>query len=252
MRKILYILVQCSWGILQTLAGAVLFLIYRRQEHRFYKGCIVTYWPRGGGVSLGLFVFLGHGRRENRVLVHEYGHTVQSLILGPLYLLIIGLPSFTWAGLPYFQRLRREKKISYYSFYPEKWADHLGQRVTGTTIHPEGNRLLYFITNSQRKKRGTCFFEFQKGDFRDEKHWLEDSVMLDAEVFDRLGMLRIFQHAVPDFNYYGPTQVTAQEYQQLKLRGLAAGGEIAEVIRELDPWAEAALQSHGCFSILGI
>ena len=76
--------------------------------------------------------------------------------------------------------------------------------------------------------------------------------MLDAEVFDRLGMLRIFQHAVPDFNYYGPTQVTAQEYQQLKLRGLAAGGEIAEVIRELDPWAEAALQSHGCFSILGI
>jgi len=30
---------------------------------------------------------------EQRTLVHEYGHTIQSIILGPLYLLIIGIPS---------------------------------------------------------------------------------------------------------------------------------------------------------------
>ena len=130
MLTVLYILIQCTWGILQTLLGLLLFLILFRQEHRFYKGSVVTYWPRGGGVSLGMFVFLGHGSRETRLLVHEYGHTIQSLILGPLYLLVIGLPSFTWAGLPCFQRLRRQKRISYYSFYPEKWADRLGLLVT--------------------------------------------------------------------------------------------------------------------------
>lgn len=30
---------------------------------------------------------------SNQLLVHEYGHTIQSLMLGPLYLAIIGIPS---------------------------------------------------------------------------------------------------------------------------------------------------------------
>ncbi len=130
MLTLLYIAVQCTWGCIQSLMGFVLYVFYFRREHGFYKGSVVTYWPRGGGVSLGMFVFLGHGSREKRLLLHEYGHTVQSLILGPLYLPVVGIPSFLWAGLPACRKMRRQKGISYYSFYPEKWADHLGLRVT--------------------------------------------------------------------------------------------------------------------------
>ena len=55
---------------------------------------------------------------------HEYGHTIQSNFLGPLFLIIIGLPSIIWAGC--FDRYRRKHNISYYQFYTEKWADALG------------------------------------------------------------------------------------------------------------------------------
>ena len=55
--------------------------------------------------------------------MHEYGHSIQSKILGPLYLLVIGLPSIIWAGL--FEKYRNKHKISYYSFFTEKWANKL-------------------------------------------------------------------------------------------------------------------------------
>lgn len=63
--------------------------------------------------------------RDKRVRTkkHEYGHSRQSLYLGPLYLIVVGLPSIIWAGFVY--NLVR-KEISYYDVYPENWADKLG------------------------------------------------------------------------------------------------------------------------------
>ncbi len=66
---------------------------------------------------------------SNRLLVHEYGHTIQSLILGPLFLIIIGIPSALWAFFG--GRKRKEKQIPYGAFFTEKWANNLGERVTG-------------------------------------------------------------------------------------------------------------------------
>ncbi len=59
--------------------------------------------------------------------MHEYGHTVQSLILGPLYLFVIGIPSFLWA-LPPATRWRARHKIPYSALYTERWADRNGAR----------------------------------------------------------------------------------------------------------------------------
>ncbi len=64
-----------------------------------------------------------------RTLVHEYGHTIQSVILGPLYPLAISIPSGLWCNLPQAADYRRKNKVSYYDFYPEKWADHLGGKI---------------------------------------------------------------------------------------------------------------------------
>lgn len=62
-------------------------------------------------------------RKYNRNFIkdHEWGHTRQSLYLGPLYLLIIGLPSIIWAMIH-----TPNSKKSYYFFYTERWADKLG------------------------------------------------------------------------------------------------------------------------------
>ena len=89
---------------------------------------VVFVKPKGkkGSVSLGKFVFLSNQAayfNKNTTLKHEKGHSVQSKWLGPLYLLIIGIPSIMWAGL---RRLGCFTNYDYYSFYTEKWADKLG------------------------------------------------------------------------------------------------------------------------------
>lgn len=61
--------------------------------------------------------------------MHEYGHTIQSLIFGPLYLIVMGIPSTLWGFL--FGKKRKERQIPYGVFFTEKWANHLGERVTG-------------------------------------------------------------------------------------------------------------------------
>ena len=148
MKTVFYILWQSTWGILQTLLGFFVFLVHIREKHAWYHGAIVTGWKHKTSASLGLFLFIsdertsGKKQTENalldelseRILIHEYGHTIQSLILGPLYLLVIGLPSALWCALPYCKEKRKTRHISYYSFYPEKWADRLGEKTVGKPI----------------------------------------------------------------------------------------------------------------------
>ena len=130
-------MLQCTWGVLQTLVGGVMFLVLIRRRHFIYRCCVVTEWKRPQSASVGLFVFLSEslsGQYRDEVLIHEYGHTVQSLMLGVLYPFAVSLPSAVWCMTPYFERFRRDKGISYYSFYTERWANSLGAKVTGTAL----------------------------------------------------------------------------------------------------------------------
>ena len=129
-----YLLLQWTWGILQNLAGLFVFLLNFRREHRIFHGAVITSWNNPGySTGLGMFIFMSENIPEEdykRTLVHEYGHTVQSAILGVLFLPVVGIPSMLWAVTPAFKRYRREKRVSYYRFYPERWANFLGERVT--------------------------------------------------------------------------------------------------------------------------
>ena len=71
------------------------------------------------GVSLGKYVIFG-GRYNYTSQKHERGHQKQSLILGWLYLIVIGLPSVTG------NLLRRVITFNYYKQPWESWADKLG------------------------------------------------------------------------------------------------------------------------------
>lgn len=142
MKRLIYLLVQCTWGLLQTAAGAAVFLRFRNYPHFRFHGAAVTVYPLYSSLSLGPFIFLTDksprdrsGRIPDpdvprRLLVHEYGHTIQSLILGPLYLPVAGLPSALWARLPACQRIWRGN-VSYFSFVTEITANFLGEKATG-------------------------------------------------------------------------------------------------------------------------
>ena len=132
-KKAAYTFFQLTWGLPQTLLGLVLYLKNLRRPHESYLSSINTHWKSKGGISLGLFIFTPDMQTPNyeKIRVHEYGHTIQSLILGPLYLPFIGIISYTWANLPFFKRIRKEKRIPYTACFVEAWASRLGEWVTG-------------------------------------------------------------------------------------------------------------------------
>lgn len=80
------------------------------------------------GVSLGNYIIFG-GNYTINDLKHEQGHQKQSLYLGWLYLLLIGLPSVI---RNIYDRIAHRNWNNvcrvewYYSGFPENWADKLG------------------------------------------------------------------------------------------------------------------------------
>ena len=141
MKRVLYSIWQVAWGLPQTLAGAIAFLLAQPKQHAWYHGVLACSWQRRSCVSLGLFVFIAEdaiGRDDiaspkhpalRRLLAHEYGHTVQSALFGPLYLLVMGLPSALWSSTPSAKRRRARQGRSYYDFPTERLANRLAEHV---------------------------------------------------------------------------------------------------------------------------
>lgn len=139
-RGVLFHLVQWTWGLPQNAAGLLLLPFLRGERFR-YHGALVTVYKRlsftanRSGFSLGEFIFIPEAWSEHdkeHLVVHEYGHTVQSLMLGPLYLPVVGLPSLIWSRRYEHRRSAyRGRGVAYTDKFPEHSADRLGEYATG-------------------------------------------------------------------------------------------------------------------------
>lgn len=120
-------LLRWIWEFPQCLLGYILTKVYNVKYKETYKNIDIYAGNFPSGISLGLYILMNDLKyKYNRDCIkkHEYGHTRQSLYLGWLYLLIVGLSSSVWCLIrQYSERLRR---IDYYSFWCEAWADKLG------------------------------------------------------------------------------------------------------------------------------
>ena len=131
--RIIFYLIQFTWGLTVNLAGLLVFLCCRRRFHsQTFHNAIVTCLPGNrGGLSLGIFIFLSvHGAQEsNRICAHEYGHTIQCLVLGPLYWLVVAIPSVIWCLS--FAGYRKRHDIPYDTLFCERWATAWGRKWSG-------------------------------------------------------------------------------------------------------------------------
>ena len=140
---LIYYIGQWTWGLIQNLVGLWLFLFTRKVKiSRYYGAVQILYSDQSAlrnfyAFAIGMFIFMPttiSAESHDKILAHEYGHTIQSLIFGPFYLLLIGLPSARWARK--YDRLRshyNSQGIYYCSRYPEKQANKWGKRITGRT-----------------------------------------------------------------------------------------------------------------------
>ena len=114
------------WQLPQNIV-ALLILLFSKTEgviaYRNYCFALKTKLPsKAGGVSLGSFALISPSCAHDKETVrHELdGHTVDSKIFGPLYLLVIGIPSIL-------HLLCHNGSKDYYDFYTERWANkHAG------------------------------------------------------------------------------------------------------------------------------
>ena len=135
MEKIMNV-IKWLWQLPQNLLGFLLTRKYRCKSVRYMNGKpINTYYKSffRSGISLGDYIILDYwyyGRGYfQQIVAHEYGHSRQSLILGWLYLPLVGLPSLIgniWDRLFHKKWSSDQREKWYYSRYPENWADKLG------------------------------------------------------------------------------------------------------------------------------
>jgi len=120
------------WCFPQMLLGFFVRLFLkaeRKKEISWATLYIFQYNSWFSGVSLGTYIILPVRASDDKTINHEFGHCRQSLIFGPLYLLVIGLPSVIrnlWSRLLFKKKIFGEISKWYYSGYPENWADKLG------------------------------------------------------------------------------------------------------------------------------
>ena len=125
--KTLIKILRWIWEFPQHLLGFILTKLYDVEYKETYNGANVYVGVFPGGISLGQYIIISESSyrdKRARTKKHEYGHSRQSLYLGPLYLIAVGLPSILWAG---FIHNLVKKEIGYYEVYPESWADALGE-----------------------------------------------------------------------------------------------------------------------------
>lgn len=118
-------LIKWFWQLPQNIIGIVATFVF----HGVYSKMDKVYYTLSNiGVSLGCYIIVNKYCSLNTIK-HEKGHQKQSLILGPLYLILIGLPSICGNIIDrlFHKKWSRRARITwYYSLLWEAWADNLG------------------------------------------------------------------------------------------------------------------------------
>ena len=112
--------------------------------------------------------------------------------------------------------------------------------------------LRYFVTAEERKVQGgTLYFEFQRGRFCG-KFWKDDSIYMYADIFDSNKLIEAMIEVIPEFAYWGLTEVNCEKWETLLSVCHARGGVYQAVIGEMTPWADACFETADCFTVCGI
>ena len=121
------------WQLPQHLLGLFIWVILKTTKQTLkpfklqdYPDCLIIP-TTGQSFCTGKYVFVYKDYCEN-LLKHEIGHSIQSKYLGPLFIIVFGIPSICAViGREAHRKLSKEEKYRwYFSRFPENWANKLG------------------------------------------------------------------------------------------------------------------------------
>lgn len=146
--SILFWLISLTWGIIMTSIGllitGILNLVkfagklagYELKIKTHVNGCslITEIGGNWGGVELGAVALCGNYSKTSKnwfehTRRHEFGHAIQHLYLGPLFIFVVAIPS---ASRYWYQRIMQKRGKR----FPADWYDSIwfegGATKTGT------------------------------------------------------------------------------------------------------------------------
>lgn len=138
--KKLYFILSYTWGIIMVLVGYLVagVLEVLRQFNGKFKLPIITMTRFGpclhikvgnkwGGVSLGQVIITDNTPSEH-TLNHEFGHTIQNAIFGPLFIFLVAIPSACWYQIHMYKDKFDKKIPDYDTAWFEGMATKLGDK----------------------------------------------------------------------------------------------------------------------------
>ena len=138
MKKSIFYLLSFTWGIVLTIIGlavAGVLLIARKKPKRWGHCWYFEVGKSWGGLELGP-IFLTSKNPSRRTKNHEHGHAIQNCYWGPLFILVIWIPS----ALRYHYRNLRDKlklynKTDYDAIWFEGQATNIGNNLYFSNIN---------------------------------------------------------------------------------------------------------------------
>ena len=137
LKRILFYIVQFTWGLPITITGAIaaLALLSSGFKPKLFNGYIYFVVGKNwGGVNFGCFIVLSETSAKSKYTVlHEAGHGIQNLIYGFLMPFVVSIPS----SIRYWYRRfmtyigKGDALPDYYSIWFEKQASELGEKYYG-------------------------------------------------------------------------------------------------------------------------
>ena len=134
--RLLYYILAFTWGALMTILGLIITVIlwilklfvksitFKKYHWIYYISVGPAYW---GGIEIGLMFLRDHASRDSCINAHEFGHTFQNTLLGPLFIFLVAIPSAAryWIReiFPY------ANKTPYDSFWAEDAASQCGKYI---------------------------------------------------------------------------------------------------------------------------
>lgn len=139
MKKLIYYILQWTWGLPMTFIGLLVFCICKIYQcrHYWYRNAICIVLPGDfDGLELGMF-FL-RGKWSVGLCEHEYGHSIQNLWWGPLFPFVIAIPSairywYRKFYMKFIYKNTRKKLPDYDSIWFEGQATRLGTKANANT-----------------------------------------------------------------------------------------------------------------------
>lgn len=126
----LFYILSFTYGLPMTLIGCVgaLFMLVTLHKPFVFERCLCFRVGRYSGCSLGIFIFIG-GEFKEELLVHEFGHSVQNCLYGPLMPFVVALPSFVRFHYRRIKKFVFHQRLTsdYESIWFEKEATALGK-----------------------------------------------------------------------------------------------------------------------------